>query len=168
MRPAYITIGQIVNTHGIRGDLKLNPWRVEPAQLLGIRHFFVDGQALQPQSMRVHKNTLLFRLPGVEDMDAALAYKGKEVQIAPQEAQLPPGTYFDQELLGLEVLEAESGASLGHISDVLSYPAHKIYEVSGEKRYLIPAVPGVFIQQLDVEGGRVTIHLLEGLELDGN
>ena len=79
MRTEQIKVGQIVNAHGIRGDLKLNPHRVEARLLLQARIFYIDGQALQPQSLRVHKGTLLFRLPGVEDMNAALAYKGKDV-----------------------------------------------------------------------------------------
>jgi len=166
MRPEYIKVGQIVNAHGIRGDLKLNPYRVDVTLLTEAKHFYIDGKAVKPSSLRVHKNTLLFRMPGVEDMDTALSYKGKDVMIRPAEMDLPEGVYFDDEIIGLTVLDADSGAEIGKVTDVMAYPAHDVYEVKGEKSYLIPAVGGVFIEEIDVDGGIIRVHMMEGLETD--
>ena len=168
MRPEFIKIGQIVNAHGIRGDLKLNPWRVEPSLLLHAKKFYIDGRCLQPSALRLHKGLVLFRLPGVEDMNTALDYKGKDVLIRPQELPLPKGEYYDEELLGLTVLEADSGRVVGRLTDVLPYPAHPVYQVQGEKNYLIPAVKDVFIISVDPEQGIMQVRLMEGLESDAD
>ena len=101
-------------------------------------------------------------------MDAALALKGKEVSIRREDANLPVGEYFDVELEGITVLDDATGEELGKIHRVLHYPAHKVYEVRGRREYLIPAVPGVFIASVDVEGGIMRIHMMKGLAIDEN
>ena len=99
-------------------------------------------------------------------MDAALALKGKEVSIRREDANLPVGEYFDVELEGITVLDDATGEELGKIHRVLHYPAHKVYEVKGEKEYLIPAVPEVFIKSVDLDGNRMEVHVLEGMATD--
>lgn len=168
MRPEFIQIGQIVNTHGVRGEIKVNPIGITAEELSAFSVFYVDGAAVKPLSRRVHKNTLLLTLPDVTDMDAALAWKGKIVSIRRSDAHLPAGIYFDEELLGLTVLDSASGEAIGTISDVLTYPAHKVYEVKGAHEYLIPAVPGVFIESVDPDGGTMRVHMMKGLATDEN
>ena len=107
-------------------------------------------------------------LPGVEDMDAALALKGKSVSIYAEDVELPEGEYFDVELEGCTVLDDATGEELGKLKRVLHYPAHKVYEVKGAREYLIPAVPGVFIASVDIDAGVVRIHNMKGLAIDEN
>jgi 16S rRNA processing protein RimM len=101
-------------------------------------------------------------------MDAALALKGKVVSIRREDARLPEGEYFDEELVGLTVLDDASGEELGRVDRVLTYPAHKIYQVKGAHEYLIPAVPGVFIASVDPDAGVMRVHLMKGLATDEN
>ena len=168
MRPDYIPVGQIVNAHGIRGEVKLHPTGCDPEFLLGFDTLYVDGRPLPVQRARVHKSVVLLTFPGVESMDDALALKGKEVSIRRADAKLPEGQYFDQELLGLQVLDGATGQQIGVLEQVLSYPAHKIYQVRGQREYLIPAVPGVFIAAVDPDGGTMTVNLMKGLATDEN
>ena len=168
MRPVYIPVGHIVNAHGIKGEVKLNPEGFAPDFVAEFDTIYIDGRAVAVKSRRVHKSTLLLTLPGVEDMDAALALKGKAVSIYAEDAELPEGEYFDAELEGCTVLDDATGEELGKLTRVLHYPAHKVYEVKGEKEYLIPAVPDVFIASVDVEAGVVRIHLMKGLASDEN
>ena len=169
MRATYIPVGRIVNAHGIRGEVKLNPaMGFDPAFLAEFDTIYIDGKATPVKNARVHKSTVLLTLPGVEDMDAALALKGKEVSIRREDANLPVGEYFDVELEGITVLDDATGEELGKIHRVLHYPAHKVYEVRGRREYLIPAVPGVFIASVDVEGGIMRIHMMKGLAIDEN
>ena len=63
---------------------------------------------------------------------------------------------------------AETGAALGTLRRVLHYPAHDVYEVAGEHEYLIPAVPGVFIANLDPDAGAMAVHMQKGLAVDEN
>lgn len=118
------------------------------------------------KSARVHKSTVLLVLPGVEDMDAALALKGKPVFIRRTDAHLPEGEYFDAELEGLTVLDDENGEELGRLTRVLNYPAHKVYEVRGKREYLIPAVQEVFIRGVDMETGTMRVRNMKGLATD--
>ncbi len=166
MRPAYITVGTVVNAHGIRGEVKVNPAGFDPAFIAGFGTLYLDGRPVKVRSARVHKNTVLLQLPGVDDMDAALALKGREVAILRTDAKLPEGEYFDAELEGMTVTDDATGETLGTLERVLHYPAHKVYEVRGEREYLIPAVPGVFIAGIDPDAGVMRIHNVKGLATD--
>lgn len=168
MRMEFITVGTIVNAHGIRGEVKVNPDGFDPAFIAGFRTVYIDGKAVQVRASRVHKSTVLMALPGVEDMDAALALKGRTVAIRRSDAKLPKGACFDAELLGCTVVDDATGETVGTLRKVLRYPAHKVYEVAGEREYLIPAVPGVFIADTDVDAGVVRVHMMKGLATDEN
>ena len=166
MRPEFIPVGQIVNAHGIRGEVKLNPAGFDPAFLAAFDTLYIGGKETKVKSARVHKSTVLLVLPGVEDMDAALALKGKPVFIRRTVAHLPEGEYFDAELEGLTVLDDENGEELGRLTRVLNYPAHKVYEGRGKREYLIPAVREVFIRGVDMETGTMRVRNMKGLATD--
>ena len=166
MKKDFIEVGTIVNAHGVRGEVKLNPAGFDPAFIADFDRLFIAGKEIEVKAARVHKSTVLLTLPGIEDMDAALAMKGKRVSIAREDAVLPENEFFDEELEGCTVVDAATGAELGKLRRVLTYPAHKVYEVKGEKEYLIPAVPGVFIDGVDMDAGIVRVKMMKGLALD--
>ncbi len=168
MRPEYITIGTVVNAHGIRGEVKVNPAGFDPAFIAGFSTLYIGGRPMKIRSARVHKSTVLLSLPGVDDMDAALALKGREVAVRRTDAVLPEGEYFDAELEGMTVVDDATGETLGTLERVLHYPAHRVYEVRGQREYLIPAVPGVFIASADPDAGVMRIHNVKGLATDEN
>ena len=168
MKQELIPVGTIVNAHGIRGEVKLNPVGFDPALLAEFDRFNIGGKETAVCSARVHKSVLLLTLPGVEDMDAALALKGKSVCIYAEDVELPEGEYFDVELEGCTVVDDATGEALGKLTRVLHYPAHKVYEVKGEREYLIPAVPQVFIAAVDIDAGVVRVHMMKGLASDEN
>lgn len=168
MKQELIPVGTIVNAHGIRGEVKLNPVGFDPAFLAEFDRFNIGGKETQVCSARVHKSVVLLTLPGVEDMDAALALKGKSVCIYAEDVELPEGEYFDVELEGCTVVDDATGEALGKLTRVLHYPAHKVYEVKGEREYLIPAVPQVFIAAVDIDAGVVRVHMMKGLASDEN
>ncbi|MBQ9331285.1 MAG: 16S rRNA processing protein RimM [Oscillibacter sp.] len=161
-----ILVGQVVNAHGIRGEVRVQPRDGDPAFLTRFRTFYVDGKAVTPNANHVHKGMALMKFPGVEDMNAALAWKGKELYIAREDARLPEGEYFDDELLGLSVYDGATGALLGELTAVESYPASKVYTVRGQRTYLVPAVKGAFIQSVDLAQNRMEIRVWEGLADD--
>ena len=168
MKQERINVGTIVNAHGIRGEVKLNPVGFDPAFLAEFDRFCIGGKETEVLSSRVHKSVLLLTLPGVEDMDAALALKGKTVAIYADDVALPEGEYFDVELEGCAVLDDATGEEIGKLTRVLHYPAHKVYEVKGSREYLIPAVPGVFIASMSTDAGVVRVHMMKGLAVDEN
>ena len=168
MRVEYIPVGQIVNAHGIKGEVKLNPMGFDPEFLADFDVLYIGGKRTEVKSARVHKSVVLLTLPGVNDMDAALALKGKTVTICRDDVEVPEGYYFDEEIEGLQVVDCATETVIGKVRRVLTYPAHKIYEVKGEREYLIPAVPEVFIESVDLDAEEIRVHLMKGLATDEN
>lgn len=165
MKLTYIEVGQIVNTHGVRGELKVQPWCDDPEQFLDFKTLYLDGQPVKPSAVRVHKNNVLLTLPGVSDMDAALHLKNKVLSVQRDEIKLPEGHYLNAELMGMSVVDAASGTEIGTIKDVLIYPANNVLVIKGTKEYLVPAVPSV-IEKTDLDTNTMTIHLMKGMATD--
>ena len=163
MKLEYIPVGRIVNAHGTRGEVRLQPDGLSPDFLTRFETFYLDGQPLRPTANQVHKSFVLLKFPGVDDMNAALTYKNKDLLIRRADIVLPEGEYFDDELLGLEVYDCDTGALLGTLTAVDEYPASKVYTVKGERELLIPAVKDVFIRSVDLDAGRMEVKVWEGL-----
>ena len=166
MKLETIKVGRIVNAHGIRGEVRVQPRNGDPSFLTRFKTFYIGGKPVTPTANHVHKSLVLMKFPGVDDMNAALSYKDKDLYIRRADARLPEGEYFDDELLGLEVYDAASGACLGELTAVDPYPAHKVYTVRGAREYLIPAVKDVFIKSVDLDLNRMEVHVWEGLATD--
>lgn len=163
MELEFVTAGTVVNTHGVRGEIKLLPRGMEAETLLPVKALTIGGAAYTVAASRVHKGCLLLKLRGVEDMDAALALKNKPVAVRRSDLHLPEGQYLDEELMGLTARDAATGETLGTVAEVLTYPAHKIYAVrGGADEYLVPSVPA-FVAGIDLAGGTMDIHVWEGM-----
>jgi len=161
-KKATIEAGRIVNTHGVQGEVKLEVWLDSPQFLKSFRRLTTDrGEELRVVSARVHKDFVIAKLEGVDDVNAAMALKNRVVSIRREDARLPKGAFFLQDILGAKVVD-ESGEEIGVLADVLETPASRIYVVRGESEHLIPAVPE-FIKKTDPEAGLVTVHLIEGM-----
>ena len=166
MKLETIKVGRIVNAHGIRGEVRVQPRDGDPAFLTRFKTFYIDGQPVSPTANHVHKSLVLMKVPGVEDMNAALTYKDKDLYIRRADARLPEGAYFDDELLGMGVFDAATGEELGKLTAVENYPAHKVYTVKGRREYLIPAVKDVFIKSVDLDRDRMEVQVWEGMAID--
>lgn len=169
MRPEFITVGAVVNAHGIRGEVKVNPAGFDPAFIASFRTLYIGGRETKVAAARVHKSTVLLTLPGVDTMDDALSLKGRTVAIRRTDARLPKGQFFDEELEGCAVVDDATGQEIGRLDKVLSYPAHKVYQVrGGAHEYLIPAVPDVFIVSADPDAEVIRVRMMKGLATDEN
>ena len=157
----YLEAGKIVNTHGIKGEVKIEPWTDSADFLKSFKNLYIDGTARRVESARPHNGFLIAKLEGVDDVNAAMVLKNKTVSIDRSEAKLPKGTFFLQDLIGASVID-ENGSELGKLTDVLEMPAHNVYVVTGEREILIPAVPQ-FVLKTDADAGIVTVRLIEGM-----
>lgn len=157
----YLEAGKIVNTHGVKGEVKIQPW-VDSAEFLKtFRHLYIDGKAFRLLGGRVHKSFLIARLEGVEDVNAAMVLKNRVVHIDRSEAKLPRGSFFLSDIMGASVTD-EQGNELGTLTDILEAPAANVYVVTGEREILIPAVPQ-FIIRTDPKEKVVVVRLIEGM-----
>ena len=157
----YIEAGRIVNTHGVAGEVKIEVWLDSPQFLKSFKRCFIDRREVKLLSARVHKGFLIVKLEGVEDVNAAMALKGRTVFIDRADARLPKGAFFLQDIIGASVGD-ESGNEIGKLVDVMETPASNVYVVKGEREHLIPAVPE-FILSTDADNGIITVHLIEGM-----
>jgi 16S rRNA processing protein RimM len=164
MKNKFLEAGQIVNTHGIQGEVKIVPWCDTPEFLCGFDQLYLDGKSVPVERARAHKGNVIVKLAGVDDVSAAIGLKNKVVSIDRSQVQLPEGRHFIADLIGLEVRHADSGAVLGVITDVLTPPANEVYVVKGAKEYMIPAVDE-FLVETNIEGGYVRVRLIEGMEV---
>lgn len=166
MKSQFLETGQIVNTHGVKGEVKVVPWADSPDYLKQFHTFYLGDKPLNALSVRVDKTNVLIRFEGVDTVEQAMKLKGKTLCVHRSDAKLPAGRHFLADLMGLEVLDAATGDKLGVVEDILTPPAHNVYVVGGgAKRYMIPAVPA-FVAETNVEGGYIKVNLIEGLETD--
>ena len=150
-----------MNTHGVRGEVRIQPWADEAAFLTRFRRFYLDGAPVKVRSCRVHKDMCIASLEGVDDVNAAMALKGKVLFIDRDEAKLPPGAVFLQDILGAKVVD-ETGRELGVLEDVMPEPAASVLVVKGDREILIPDVPA-FVLNKDPDAGVVTVRLIDGM-----
>ena len=97
----FLDCGQIVNTHGIHGEVRIVPWADSPDFLRQFSTLYVDGRALAVTASRVHKGSVIARLQGVDTVEGAMALKGKKVQLRRADAKLPEGAFFLADIIGL-------------------------------------------------------------------
>lgn len=165
MKSPYLPTGQIVNTHGLRGYVKIQPWADDPADLLDFDRFFIDGREYEVEQASLQKSMVLLKLAGVDTIDEAAKLRNKELLIAREDVELEEGVVFIADLIGLTVLA--DGVEIGKITEVLTPPGNDVYVVKGEREYLIPAVKE-FVEELNPEAGFVRVHLIEGMESDAH
>ena len=157
----YIEAGKIVNTHGVRGEVKIQVWLDSPEFLRRFKTIYIDAKPVKMLSARVHKGFVIAVLEGVDDINAAMSLKNKTVYIDRADAKLGKGEYFLCDIIGARV-ENESGELIGVLEDILETPASSVYIVRGESEHMIPAVPE-FILKTDAEQGVITVRLIEGM-----
>lgn len=164
------TIGKIVNTHGIKGELKIMPTTDEPKRFSQLKHILVDrSKLLTPydiESVRYHKNFVLLKLKGIDDINLAEQLKGSTIKIDRKDS-LPLGRdeYYISDLYGLEVYTEEE-RYLGKLIDIITTGSNDVYVVKNPenpKELLLPAIKQV-IKKVDLENQKMMVHLLEGLE----
>lgn len=163
MKLPFIEAGEIVTTHGVRGEMKVLTWLDSPEDLCDFDRCRIEGKEYRIESCRVQKTCNLLKVSGIDTMEAAQAMRGKIVELFRED--MAEGVIFAAELLGMEVYAQD--ILLGKIEDVLDYPGNQVYVVRGEHEYLIPAVKA-FVHTTDLEANRMEVTVIEGMRSDEN
>lgn len=163
MRLSFIEAGEIVTTHGVKGEIKVLPWVDGPDFLMEFDRCRIARRDYEIESCRVQKTCCLMKLVGVDTMEDAQALRGKTMLVFREDA--PEGLIFAAELVGVEVYCG--GEMIGTVREVLDYPGNKVYVVKGEKEYMIPAVKE-FVLDTDMEANRMQVKLIEGMATDAD
>ena len=157
----FLDCGQIVNPHGVHGEVRIVPWADSPDFLCRFSTLYLDGRALSVTSSRVHKGSVVARFQGVDTVEQAMALKGKTVQLRRADAKLPEGAFFLADIIGLDVVD-EDGRTLGRLKEVLSPSRQRIYVVEGAREMMIPAVPELILET-HIASGYLKVRLIEGM-----
>ena len=163
MRLEFVEAGEIVTTHGVKGEMKVLPWVDSPDILCEFERCRIGGVEYTIESCRIQKTCNLLKVQGIDTMEAAQAMRGKTVELYRED--IDDEVIFAAELIGVEVYA--EGECIGKIKEVLDYPGNSVYVVKGQYEYMIPAVKA-FILNTDVEANRMEVRLLEGMRSDEN
>lgn len=165
----YLECAQIINTHGVRGDVKLESLCDSPKVLADLKRVFLKEAGVYKEIKVLHtsifKSFVLATLEGVDDMDKAMALKGKTLYASRDDFHLEEGDYFIVDLIGLDVIDHESGKVYGRVTDVINRGASDIYVVKTENgERMMPAVEE-FVKAVDLDKG-IFVKTIPGLLSD--
>ena len=166
MQKKYLEAGKIVGTHGVKGELRVQPWCDSAEFLMQFSTLYLDDgkTPVRVLSSRVHKKLLLMVLEGVDSVEKADLYRNKILYLDRDDAALPEGCYFMQDLIGLDVYDADTFVYYGTLTQVMRTGANDVYQITAQdhKNHLIPAVPE-FIREIDLEKEKMMIRPIKGI-----
>ena len=161
----YIVVGKIVNTHGIKGDIKIYPYttNMERFSILKKAYIGQDKLSVEIENIKYHKGMILLKLKGFNNINEVLKFKDEFIFVDElNKVKLPKDNYFIYELIDCKVFDLD-GNSLGYIKDVLQNSSNDIYIIKDkDKEYLIPAVKK-FIKEVNIVEKKVVIDPIEGM-----
>ena len=162
----YLEIGKINNTHGLKGEVKLEMWCDGIDYIRQLETVYLDdggNKALTIVSARPQKNIAIMKFAEITSIEQAEELKNKVLFCNRNDAEIDDGAYYLADIIGCKVVDAENGREYGKIADVMNYGSSDIYDVvSGKKHNLIPAIPDV-VKEIDTEKQIVLIKAIKGL-----
>lgn len=164
----YLEVGQIVNTFGIKGQVKVVPFTNELERFDELKKVYIVNKSsrkeVEIEDVKYHKNMVLLKFKGFNKIEEVEDFRNCYLEIDRKDGRkLEEGEYYIVDLLGLDVVSDE-GQHLGKLDDIFNTGSNDIYVVKDElgKQLLLPAIKEV-IKEVDIENGKITVHLLEGL-----
>ena len=149
-------IGKVVNTFGLKGELKILPY---VNYMEKVKIVYIAKQKMEIEKIRFQKNVAIVKIKGIDDINLCEKYVGQIVEMEESDApKLPKGTYYIKDLIGIEVV-TDDGTSLGTLDDVITTAANDVYQVG---KILLPATKEV-IKDIDLENKKMTVHIIKGL-----
>lgn len=162
----FLEIGEVVGTHGIAGELRVQAWCDSPEVFCKFKTLYTDAEGKEKIKVksRPHKNIVLVKVEGLNDPNAAAFWRGKVLFAARKDFKLPKGRFFICDLIGLSVKDADTGEVYGTVTDVTNHGAGDIYtmKTADGKDVLIPAIPDIVLS-VDPDGEGILIRPMEGL-----
>ncbi|MEE0742082.1 MAG: ribosome maturation factor RimM [Emergencia sp.] len=160
-----IKIGRIVNAVALRGEVKVYNYSDRRERYEELSRIIVEDQEYEIEKVRYQQHMVILKLAGVDDRNGAEAMKNKDVFVTEEDLkELPEDTFYIRDLIGLDILEADSGEKLGVLKDVLQPSSQDVYVVAltdgGEA--MIPVVKE-FIREVSVEEGFIKVKPIEGM-----
>lgn len=167
MRKKFLEVGKVINTHGIKGELKFQLWCDGVEFLQGIQVLYLDSKGEAPielLSVRPQKSNALIRLAGIGTIEQAERLKNKILYINRDDARLSENSYFIQDIIGCKVFDIDNGFWYGTVKNVVNLGASDIYEVklAGGGEAMIPVIPDI-VKTVNIADGKIEIKKMKGL-----
>ena len=163
MKTDLLKAGKIVNTHSLRGEVRIYPYCDDADFLCDFDSLYVENEIYDVVSSRVHKGQALVKFEGINNINEAETLVGKLVYIDKNEVELEEGRYFIEDIKGLEVYDIDTGVKYGKVINVIETGANDVFEIlSEDKTLLIPKIDDV-VKEIDIEKGVILIRPLKGL-----
>lgn len=166
----YFEIGQIVNTFGIKGMVKVVPYTEDITNFERLKKIYIKQKKQKTEyeieEVKYHKNMVLIKLKNIDTVEQAENLRNATIEIPRKDATpLEEGTYYIADLLGMEVFTDE-GELLGILQDIYNTGSNDIYVVKNElgKQILLPGIEDV-IKEVLLEENKIIVHIIEGLEV---
>ncbi len=159
-----LEIGQIVNTFGIKGFVKVKPFTDDITRFEKLKNVYIKDKQYQVQEVKYHKNMVLLKFLEVNSIEEAENLRNSYIQIDRKDGIKKENEYYIVDLLGLEVYD-ENDNLLGILEDIFNTGSNDIYVVKNKlgKQTLLPAISDV-IKEINLEQKKIVVHLLKGLE----
>lgn len=152
----FLTVGQIINTHGIKGELKVYPLTDDMKRFRKLKKVYIDGVERNVVWCKLQTKTVVLKIEGIDSIEDAVKYREKYLEVSREDAvKLPEGSYFVADIIGCNVIE-ENGNELGEISDVIHTPSNDVYWIKEPKELLIPVLKSIVVN-VDVENKQIVI-----------
>lgn len=165
-KAAFLEIGEVVGTHGIAGEMRVQPWCDSAAAFCRLSVLYADAEGKEQFAVksRPHKNIVLMKAAGVDTVQEAATWRGRRLFAARADMPLPDGRYFICDLIGCAVSDADTGKVYGHITAVSNNGAGDIYHMqkADGTLVLIPAIPAIVVA-VDTDAESVRIRPMKGL-----
>ncbi len=163
----YLEIGKITSTHGIKGEMRVQPWCDSPEFMKSFKTLYLDknGETALKVSSRPNGNMVIMKVQGIDTVEAAASYRNRVLFMKRSDAKIEKGSYFIQELFDCTVVDADDESIIyGILCDVSQTGANDVWHIEAQngKEYLIPAIKDVVIET-DVEKGIIKIRPLRGI-----
>lgn len=165
MKKQFLEVGQIVNTHGLKGDMRVDPWCDGPEFICMFDELYLEnGDVLTVTKARVQKNVAIIKVEGIDTIEQADAMRRTVLYINRDDVELDDDVFFVQDILGCEVVDADTKQSYGKVSDVIKTGANDVYQVTDKngKNYLVPVIDEV-VTDTDTDKGVIEIRPLKGI-----
>ena len=169
MKKKYLEVGKIVSTHGLKGEVRVEPWCDSPEFLCQFKSLYLNeqGDKIKVMSSRRQKNIVIMNLSGINTIEQADAMRGKVLYIDRNDVKMNDGVYFVQDIIDIEVYDIDTDVYYGNVTEVFKTGANDVYQVTDKqgKDYLMPVIPDVVINT-DIDDNKMYIRPIKGIFSD--
>lgn len=152
----YLSVGQIINTHGLNGEVKVFPLTDDIKAFKTFKKIFIDNKETSILDVKFQNDKVILKIEGIDSIEQAMKYKNKYIEVKREDAQkFTKGSFFIADLIGCTVYD-ENGEDLGKIGDVIQTKSNDVYWIKEKKELLIPALKDIVVN-INVEEKKVII-----------